>query len=224
MSSLLEKKEIEFTNAFNSNRATLAGFANCASREELHVVRDGFFLGLASELCPIEAVPVKQKIVQDMVAAQSGGFKKTIESARLAHGWDAMLEALFSKALFVGTDLQSMWLGLEEGRIEWLTAVSAAHNIKVVLKTAVEKDGGSVGDTSDAMMVWIYAICINVPRLKKECEAWATLVGMKNPMEPLNGYDSEKWNPRKKEWAPLDLGAQATADRGGSELKVAWEA
>ena len=168
MSSLLEKKEIEFTNAFNSNRATLAGFANCASREELHVVRDGFFLGLASELCPIEAVPVKQKIVQDMVAAQSGGFKKTIESARLAHGWDAMLEALFSKALFVGTDLQSMWLGLEEGRIEWLTAVSAAHNIKVVLKTAVEKDGGSVGDTSDAMMVWIYAICINVPRLKKE--------------------------------------------------------
>ncbi|GMI12825.1 hypothetical protein TrLO_g531 [Triparma laevis f. longispina] len=224
MSSLLEQREIEFTNAFNANRATLAGFANCASLEELHVVRDGFYLGLATELCPIEAVPVKQKILQGMVAAQSGGFKQTIESARLATGWDAMLEALFLKAMFVGTDLQSMWIGLEKGRIEWLTAVSAAHHIKVVLKSSVENEGGSEGDTSDAMMVWIYAMCVNVPKLEKECEEWASVVGMKEKMAPLNGYDAEKWDPRKKEWAPLDLGAQAVAERGGSDLKKAWAA
>ena len=41
--------------------------------------------------------------------------------------------------------------------------------------------------------------------------------------QPLNGYQQELWDPRRKEWAPVDLAAQAQAERGGTTLDAAWK-
>ena len=68
-----ERAEIEFTNAFNAQRGTLAGFAKCANESELHVVRDGFYLGLGSDLCSAEYDPVKRAIVEDFRVAAAAG-------------------------------------------------------------------------------------------------------------------------------------------------------
>jgi hypothetical protein len=58
-------QEISFTNAFNANRPTLALFAKCGTKDELHVVRDTFFLGLASQLCPEEYETLRTSIITD---------------------------------------------------------------------------------------------------------------------------------------------------------------
>jgi hypothetical protein len=58
-------QEISFTNAFNANRPTLALFAKCKSKDELHVVRDAFFLGMASQLCPVEYESLRTSIIID---------------------------------------------------------------------------------------------------------------------------------------------------------------
>ena len=42
--------------------------------------------------------------------------------------------------------------------------------------------------------------------------------------EPLKGYKHELWDPRRKEWAPLDLAVQAAAERAGTTLDAAWKA
>jgi hypothetical protein len=222
----LERAEIEFTNAFNAQRGTLAGFAKCGSESELHVVRDGFFLGLASELCATEYEPVKRAIVEDFrvaaAAGTAGGFQQTIESARGAEGWPTLMAAVREKAQFVGSDLESIWMTLETGRLEWLHAASCAHGLKTTLKAALDKDP-MAGDVSDAKMVWIYAICLNVDDCKSAATAWASVVGIVDASSPLSGYDASAWDPRRAEWKPLDLGAQAAAERGGSSLNEAWD-
>jgi hypothetical protein len=53
-SNELTAEEIAFANAFNKNRPSLAGFASCLTLEELRVVRDGFYIGMAAEICKDE--------------------------------------------------------------------------------------------------------------------------------------------------------------------------
>ena len=93
-----EREEVAFTNAFNAQRPTLAGFSKCKDRAELEVVRDGFYLGLGSDLCPEEYEAVKRVIVEDMrvaaAAGTAGGFQATVESARGAEGWSALVAAV----------------------------------------------------------------------------------------------------------------------------------
>ena len=109
------EKEVAFTSAFNAQRKTLAGFARCANADELHAVRDGFFLGLASDLCPEEYEPVKRAIVTDLrvgaAAGSAGGFQQTIVSARGADGWTALVAAVTAKANEVDSDLDEIWMG-----------------------------------------------------------------------------------------------------------------
>lgn len=224
-----EREEVAFTNAFNAQRPTLAGFSKCKDRAELEVVRDGFYLGLGSDLCPEEYEAVKRVIVEDMrvaaAAGTAGGFQATVESARGAEGWSALVAAVFAKARRVNSDLEGLWGTLERGRLEWLGALAAAHPIKSVLKTAIEQDAASTdGDASDAKMIWIYSLSLSIPQLKDAAAAWAKSCAMVDPNQPLRGYAAEQWDARKPEWRPLDIGAQEAADRGGASLEEAWRA
>jgi hypothetical protein len=75
------------------------------------------------------------------------------------------------------------------------------------------------------MMIWIYALCINIPDLESVANVWATrVVKMDNERNPLQGYKPELWDPRKDEWYPLDVGAQNAAEAGGTTLQDAWNA
>ena len=224
-----QDREISFTNAFNAQRGTLAGFAKCKNREELHMVRDGFWLGLAREICPEAYQPVKKQIVEDFrvaaAAGTSGGFAQTIESARGASGWSELVAAVFAEAEAVGSDLKTIWEGLETGRLEWLNAVARAHALKVKLKDALKRDGDSgEGDVQAAKMVWMYAVALNVPRLEKATPKWAEVAKITTPESPLVGYNSKLWDCRLPEWKPVDIGVQAAAERGGTNLDEAWSA
>ena len=137
--------------------------------------------------------------------------------------------------------------------MKWLTAVSAAHPIKLLLQKALEDDNAqdSAGDVSDAMMVWIYSICVNlvlvssgttgeadvtsndenenenIDCMKIAVDQWVTTVNMTDKYNPLKGYQEELWDPRNEEWRPLDVGAQEVAERGysgGANLLQAWKA
>jgi len=224
----LTKDEIFFTNAFNAQRMTLAGFARCSSREELHIVRDGFYLGLASDLQLDEYDPVREEVVTNESVAQavksSKAFQATVEAARKSPRWDDLVKAVKAMATSVGSNLDDIWETLENGRLEWLAAASAGHGMKSMLKSALENQcGGAMdGDISDAKMIWMYSLSLSIPSLSKEVEAWRTAVGMKDGNRPLVGYNAELWDPRKPEWDPLDRGVQAAADRGGSSIDEAW--
>ena len=264
----LTPDEIFFTNVFNAHRATLTGFAHCQSREELHIIRDGWLLALASDLCPAEYEPVRNRIVldpkvaasgatagagangdnfedgnddkadsskestSDAAAAQAnnsdgGALTRTVISARKSPAWDNLTRAVKAKAYEVGSDLDAMWMSLENGRMQWLEAASAAHSVKVMLQTGLENQCGGApteGDVSDAKMIWMYALSLNVPSLQAEREAWQKVVQMEDGTRPLVGYKAELWDARLPEWAPLDLGVQAAAEAGGSNIEEAWRA
>lgn len=224
----LTPDEIAFTNAFNAQRMTLAGFAKCSSQEELSIVRDGFFLGLANDLRLAEYEPVRETIVTDNSVAEAAGsensFRRTVEAARRSKQWDNLIKTLKAMAISVGSNLDDIWMTLEKGRLEWLAAASAAHRIKVTLKTALDNQcgGGAMeGDISDAKMIWMYAISISIPSLEKEREAWTGVVQMPDKSRPLVGYKADLWNNRDI-WAPLDVGVQNAAERGGSSIDEAW--
>jgi hypothetical protein len=249
----LSPDQIEFTNAFNNQRELLAGFASCANLSELHNVRDGWYLGLAHDLLPVQYEPVQRDIIVNpkMHLQDGNGFARTIDAARQSAGWETLVAAVKNKADTVGSNIEGIWMTLETGRLEWLQAASGAHGIKMLLKQglslAAAKDDnhnghndetGSVaaapknyspnspGDVSDAKMLWIYSLCVNLPSLTNDVHTWAKMVQLSDEQytQPLVGYRPELWDPRKEEWRPLDLGAQAAAERGGSTLEDAWNA
>ena len=255
----LTPDEIRFTNAFNAHRSTLTAFARCHNRQQLHVVRDGFFLALSSDLCPLEYEPVRNRVVIDPIVANAaaaassaeapdsnagdddagdnnGGSQpssddaltRTVESARKSPAWDNLIRAVKAKAYEVGSDLDEIWMTLENGRLEWLNAAAHAHGMKTTLKAALENECGdgipTEGDTSDAMMIWMYCLSLNIPSLERERVAWQRVVKMVDPTRPLVGYRAELWDARREEWRPLDLGVQAAAERGGSSIQEAWKA
>jgi len=123
-------------------------------------------------------------------------------------------------------NLESIWKPLEQGRLEWLQAINAAHPIKMLLKKALDKDNAlkSLGDVSDAKMVWIYVLSLNISKLNEAAIQWSNVVQMPHPTQPLNDYNVALWDSRKDEWAKLDLGVQAAAERGGSTFESAWDA
>eukprot|EP00943_MAST-04B_sp_MAST-4B-sp1_P007719 g7719.t1 len=199
--------EIEFTNAFNKQRVVLAGFAKCNSKEELHIVRDGFYLGMCRHLGLPLYKDVKDVIIKDMkVAAASGtpgSFEQTIKSARSAPAFNKMIESLFENAKLVNSDLQSIWLTLENGRLEWLEAIKATHTLKINLKKQLEADKGSTArDVIDAIQVWCYGLCLGNPKTRHIAEMWGRAAKIEVAQEPLKGYQQELWDPRRKEWAP----------------------
>lgn len=226
----LTPDEIAFTNAFNAHRMTLAGFAKCSSKEELHLIRDGFYIGLAKELRLDEYGPIHEAIVTDSSVAEATrtehSFQKTVEAARKnSKQWNNLIKSVNAMAASVGSDLNDIWMTLEHGRIEWLAAASSAHGIKVMLKTALDNQcggGATEGDVSDAKMIWMYALSLSMPSLEKERDTWRDIVHMPDAIRPLVGYKAELWDCRKPEWAPLDRGVQAAAEKGGSSIDEAW--
>ena len=220
--------EIEFTNAFNKQRVVLAGFAKCNTKEELHIVRDGFYLGMCRHLRLPLYNNVKETIIKDMkVAAASGtpgSFEQTIQSARSAPDFDKMIKSLFENAKLVNSDLPSIWLTLENGRLEWLETIKATHALKLKLKKHLKDDKKSTArDVIDAIQVWCYGLCLANPKTRHVAEMWARAAKIETLDQPLNGYQQELWDPRRKEWAPVDLAAQAQAERGGTTLDAAWK-
>ncbi|OEU14566.1 hypothetical protein FRACYDRAFT_241114 [Fragilariopsis cylindrus CCMP1102] len=288
----------EFITAFNRQRTVLAGFAHCTTIEELHIVRDGFILGLAKDLCPDQYKSVLILILRKQFASQqkqekeqeqngihippetSSSETKTIgkgienEHGMLSMSFEEMVLAARTcdennnsngndvddnDATSVGSDLESIWKTLEDGRLIWIRAVNAAHPMKVILKHALKENNteNNPGDVSDAMMVWIYCLCINLIVSKSETKSepstvvddenenddnnntdsrsillqlqndvnlWFIAVNMKDKYNPLQGYQSELWDPRRDEWRSLDIGAQEAAERGGTTLFDAWNA
>lgn len=220
--------EISFTNAFHRNRPTLAGFAKCSSKDELHVVRDAFVMGMASDLCPEEYEAVRVAVVTDPAVASSvgkaTGLASMVTAARTAEEWETLVESVHGAAAAVGSNLDEIWSTLETGRLEWLGAVSSAHKIKCLLKEGLQKDRQHAnGDVSDAKMIWIYALSLSIPQLKETSEAWRNAVKMEDGNNPMKGYDAKLWDSRRDEWKPLDLGLQAAADKGGSSIQEAWD-
>eukprot|EP00560_Eucampia_antarctica_P009615 CAMPEP_0197827258 /NCGR_PEP_ID=MMETSP1437-20131217/4075_1 /TAXON_ID=49252 ORGANISM="Eucampia antarctica, Strain CCMP1452" /NCGR_SAMPLE_ID=MMETSP1437 /ASSEMBLY_ACC=CAM_ASM_001096 /LENGTH=234 /DNA_ID=CAMNT_0043428033 /DNA_START=34 /DNA_END=738 /DNA_ORIENTATION=- len=227
----LSPDQIEFTNAFNGRRNTLTAFASCFTEHQLHIVRDGFYLELAHDICPKEYGVVRIGIVTDEKVAQAAGkgisdmFRTTVESARRSEGWDVMVKALLAKSASVGSDLEAIWMKLERGRMEWLAAIAAAQPIKTTLQTALEKDDDKTeGDVNDSKMIWIYSLALSIPSLATVVKDWQTVVEMKEANKPLVGYQPQFWDCRKQEWQPLDVGVQAAAERAGTSLVKAWEA
>ena len=231
----LSPDQVAFTNAFNRQRPLLAAFANCANQDDLHIIRDGLYLGLAHELALPEYMDhVKPHIVTNLASSvpvapatpTQPGMANMVHLARTSSAWQPMVDAVLIRAALVDCDLTDLWMTLETGRLEWLQAVSAAHSIKLLLREGLRKENSnpSQGDISDAKMIWIYALCCTIPSLQANAVQWAKVVQMPNPKAPLVGYQPELWDPRKEEWRPLDVGAQAAAERGGSTLEQAWEA
>lgn len=229
----LRQAEVEFTDAFNQNRGVLAGFAKCESALDLACVRDGFHLGMARALNLESYKPVETHIIKDVsvAAAAAAGldvFPVSVAAARRAPGWKAMVGEVMQKAATVGSDLAGIWKGLAVGRLEWLAATSATHQLKATLREALQMDaddgGGEVleGDVSDAKMVWMYAMASQLPPCKEVAKAWEAAAKIDVPLQPLEGYREELWDARRPEWAPLDLAVQAAAERAGTSLDEAW--
>ena len=219
--------QIEFTNAFNRQRGILAGFAKCANQDELHIVRDGLYFGLATDLGFAEGVRA-QIVTSNQVASAVGGtnaFQEMIKAARESPGWEPMVAAVKARAALVECDLDGIWMTLEKGRLDWLAAASGAHKIKTTLKEGLQKDKEHTeGDVSDAKMIWMYAIARNLPSLKENVvPEWQKVVKMADGSLPLKDYQAELWDPRKQEWAPLDTGVQIAAEQGGSSISEAWD-
>ena len=190
-------------------------------------------MGLAHDLCPRQYDPVQRDIVTNARVAEScrktDGFVTTITAARASEGWEALVEAVLQKAQAVGSDVPGIWKTLELGRLEWLQAAAGAHKLKMTLREGLAKqcaddDTPTEGDISDAKMIWMYALCLNIPSLKPDAMAWAHHVQMPDPERPLVGYQAELWDPRHELWVSLDLGSQAAAERGGSSIDEAWKA
>lgn len=325
----------QFINAFNKQRTVLAGFAHCTTIEELHIVRDGFILGLAKDICPDQyksvlililrkqfattstSTPQEQKQEQEQQTDTSNNnvihippetttttktteneiendhgmlsmsFEEMVLAARICDDennnrndvddnagksscnkdddsstaaattaatknttcyWNDLIKSVKYTATSVGSDLDSIWNTLENGRMVWIRAVNAAHPIKLILKHALKENNteNSPGDVSDAMMVWIYCLCTNLVvrvevgisetetesstvdetliLLKNDVNQWIIAVNIKDKYNPLQGYQSELWDPRINEWRSLDIGAQDAAERGGTTLFDAWNA
>jgi hypothetical protein len=163
----MTQEEIEFTNAFNATKPTLALFSKCKSKDELHIVRDAFFLGMASLLCPREYGTLRESMITDPTSLTAiadslntaRGLEVMITAARASDGWGALLAGLFAFTIRVNCDLDGIWSRLENGRLEWLRAINGAHPLKVVLKDVLRKDEeGTEKDEMDAKMVYIYAL------------------------------------------------------------------
>ncbi len=216
----------DFSAAFFSARPILAAFASCHTLEELRVVRDMWYIALGSELDPVSYNGVKQSIVGSSSVAElaksPAKYQAIVQAARSGFGLNGMIDSVCKIASTNGTNLQEMWEGLERGRMTWLMASSRAHNMKVLLRDAVIKDGDTDGDRSDAMMIWIYALALNLPNLKEFAEKWASAVEMEDPTQPLLGHVTQKWDPRRPEWRALDVGAQDAAEKAGSTLLTEW--
>mmetsp|Transcript_37810 Transcript_37810/g.80771 ORF Transcript_37810/g.80771 Transcript_37810/m.80771 type:complete len:237 (+) Transcript_37810:73-783(+) len=227
-------QEISFTNAFNVNRPTLALFSKCASNDELHIVRDAFFLGMASQLCPEEYGSLRVSMITDPASFTSivkslntpRGLESMMTSARASDGWEGLLGALHAVALEVNSDLDDIWMTLEKGRLEWLGALNSSHPLKVILKDALKLDKNSTDrDQMEAKMIYMYALSLSLPAIDETAKVcWRKIVNMEDDMNPLKNYNGELWDPRKEEWRPLDLGVQEAAERGGSTFNDAWEA
>ena len=228
MADTLTEAQVDFTNAFNANRTVLAGFAKTQSEAELHCVRDGFYLGMAKALGLEEYDAVKKSIVEDYrvaaAAGTSGGFQQTIESARAAIGWEGMVQSLMARAAAVGSDLKGIWGGLETGRLEWIVAVRSTHTLKYTLRTAVEGDKEKTDrDLLEAKMVWIFSLGTVLPDCKEAARAWGAVACVQNSERPLDDFKPEAWDPRRTEWAALDLAVQAAAERAGTNLEEEWK-
>ena len=221
------------TNAFNANRPTLALFSKCNNKDELHIIRDTFFLGMGSLLCTHEYDDLREQMIVDPVShtviANSidspSGLESMITSARTCDGWENLLAALLQASTSVGSDLDSIWSTLEDGRLAWLGALNSAHTLKKTLKDALDKDANkSEKDIVDSKMMYIYALALSIPSLDQSVEAWCKIVKMNDKTQPLKNYNAELWDCRKEEWRSLDLGVQEAAERGGSSFIDAWTA
>ena len=200
----------------------------CASEAELHVVRDGFYLGLARTLGMREYKSVEKTIIEDervgATAETEQGFQTMVEVARTADGWDRMIQRLLDFGESIGSDLPAIWGGLEQGRLQWLAALTAAHSLKSTLKTALAADAeATAGDISDSKMVWMYGLATVLPQCKELAEGWALAAEIEQPANPLKGYKEALWDPRREEWAGIDYGVQAAAEAGGTSLDESWE-
>jgi hypothetical protein len=226
-------EEANFTEAFNRNRPTLALFSRCSTKDELDIVRDAFFLGMASQLCPQEYESIREYLITDSSAFEAiassinsdNGLEMTVTAARASPHWLDLLTAVYAASTNVGSDLDSIWKTLENGRLEWLGALASAHPLKVILKEALRKDKyRTEKDEVDMKMVYLYALSLSIKSLTVVAEAWREVVRMEDKANPLYNYIGELWDPRRDEWEALDLGVQAAAERGGSSFQAAWDA
>eukprot|EP00933_Yihiella_yeosuensis_P041849 TRINITY_DN3624_c1_g1_i1.p1 TRINITY_DN3624_c1_g1~~TRINITY_DN3624_c1_g1_i1.p1 ORF type:complete len:271 (+),score=76.38 TRINITY_DN3624_c1_g1_i1:54-815(+) len=229
----LKEAEDRFTDAFNQNRGVLAGFAKCEGALDLACVRDGFHLGMARALALESYKAVEAHITKDISVAAAGAagvdvFPVTVAAARRAPEWKAMVAEVMQEAALVGSDLAGIWKTLAVGRLEWLAATTATHQLKTTLKDALKNDADkddkeiNAGDLTDAKMVWIYGMATQLPPCKEVAAAWEVAAKISDPLQPLQGYQEDLWDPRRPEWAPLDLAVQAAAERGGTTLDEAW--
>lgn len=154
------------------------------------------------------------------------GLEAMVTAARVCDGWEGLLGALHSIATRVNSDLDAIWMTLENGRLEWLGALNSAHPLKVILKDALKQDANMTDkDEMEAKMIYMYTLSLSLPSIdEKTKDCWRKVVGMEEKVNPMKNYNGDLWDSRKEEWRPLDLGVQEAAETGGSLFKDAWEA
>jgi hypothetical protein len=218
--SSMAPDQTAFTDAVQHQRPTLsAGFSTYQSLEELHVVRDGVYLGFPEYPVVQRNIMVSDAQVAERVGTSVGFASRIHVTPRQSHGWHDWVDAVDAKAQAADSDPRGIWKTLGEGRLEWLQSISAAHTMKILLQK------GLLEDVNDAKMVWMYCLALNISLLQEAAETWAKIVvAMADSTKPLVGYTATLWDPRREEWRQLYLGVQAAAERGGSTLEEAWNA
>jgi hypothetical protein len=125
-------------------------------------------------LLPVEYSLVQETIVTNPSVATTrdspAGFMTMIHVARTCPEWQALVDRLLELADRVDCDLPGIWKTLEDGRMEWLTAINGAQTLKSLLLEMLKRDSAtnSVGDVSDAKMIWMYSLSCKIPALEAE--------------------------------------------------------
>ena len=80
-----------------------------------------------------------------MKVAAASGTPEALRraAARRAPDFENMVKSLFENASLVNSDLEGIWMGLENGRLEWLEAIKATHTLKMNLKKKLQDDKDS---------------------------------------------------------------------------------
>ena len=76
--------------------------------------------------------------------------------------------------------------------------------------------------TVHACQVWLYGLATRLSKCKDNAAAFAQGVGMSDPNQPLQGYQSRRWDPASPQWQLMEACVHYQAARAGAEANVAW--
>lgn len=77
-------------------------------------------------------------------------------------------------------------------------------------------------DEARVCQVWLYGLASRLSKCSDTASAFAQGVGMSDPNQPLQGYESRRWDPAGKTWQLMEACVHFQAARAGAQTDVAW--